>query len=91
VLKLDKSFVDTITSSPEQYAIISAVTQLAGTLNLDVVAEGIETDEELRVLSTMGCGFGQGYLLSRPMSYVGAVQWLRDEVAVPATRSRTSA
>jgi EAL domain-containing protein (putative c-di-GMP-specific phosphodiesterase class I) len=91
VLKLDKSFIDTVTSSTAQYAIMRAVTQLARALNLDVVAEGIETDEELRVLSTMGCGFGQGYLLSRPMSYVGAVQWLRDEVAVPVTRSRTSA
>jgi diguanylate cyclase (GGDEF)-like protein len=91
VLKLDKSFIDTVTSSTEQYAIMDAVTKLARALNLDMVAEGIETDEELRVLSTMGCGFGQGYLLSRPMSYVGAVQWLRDEIAVPVTRSRTNA
>ncbi len=90
VLKLDKSFVDTVTSSHEQYAILTAVTQLARTLDLDVVAEGIETDEELDVLSAMGCGFGQGYLLSRPMSYVRAIRWLRDEVAVPATRGRTS-
>jgi diguanylate cyclase (GGDEF)-like protein/PAS domain S-box-containing protein len=90
VLKLDKSFVDTITSSREQYAIINAVIQIARTLNLEVVAEGIETEEELDVLSAVGCGFGQGYLLSRPMSYVGAVSWLRDEVAVPVGEGRGS-
>jgi diguanylate cyclase (GGDEF)-like protein/PAS domain S-box-containing protein len=90
VLKLDKSFTDTVTSSSEQYAIINAVTQLAETLHLEIVAEGIETDQEAHVLSAMGCGFGQGYLLARPMSYVGAVRWLRDEIAVPATRGRTS-
>ncbi len=81
VLKLDKSFVDTVTSSKEQYAILTAVTQLAQALNLEVVAEGIETDDEMHVLTVMGCGFGQGYVLSRPMSSSDAIRWLRDEVA----------
>ena len=91
VLKLDKSFADTVTSSREQHAILTAVIQLARALDLDVVAEGIESDDELNVLVSMGCGFGQGYLLSRPLSYGGAVRWLRDMVATPVDRSRTSA
>jgi PAS domain S-box-containing protein len=90
VLKLDKSFVDTITSSHEQHAIIAAVTQLARVLGLEVVAEGIETLEELDVLVAMGCGFGQGYLLSRPMSYGDAVRWLREDAPAPVGTGRTS-
>jgi PAS domain S-box-containing protein len=90
VLKLDKSFVDTITSSREQHAIITAITQLARALGLEVVAEGIETVEELDVLVAMGCGFGQGYLLSRPMSYGDAVRWLREDAPAPVGTGRTS-
>jgi EAL domain-containing protein (putative c-di-GMP-specific phosphodiesterase class I) len=91
VLKLDKSFADTVTSSREQHAILTAVIQLAQALDLGVVAEGIETDDELNVLVSMGCGFGQGYLFSRPLSYGGAVRWLRDMVPTPGGKSRTSA
>jgi EAL domain-containing protein (putative c-di-GMP-specific phosphodiesterase class I) len=88
ILKLDKSFVDTMTSSKEQYAIMTAILQLARALDLEVVAEGIETIEELTVLAGLGCGFGQGYLLSRPMSYGGAVRWLRDNVPAPVATGR---
>jgi EAL domain-containing protein (putative c-di-GMP-specific phosphodiesterase class I) len=90
VIKLDKSFVDTITASTEQHAIITAITQLAKVLGLEVVAEGIETLEELDVLVAVGCGFGQGYLLSRPMSYGDAVRWLREDAPAPAGTGRTS-
>jgi PAS domain S-box-containing protein len=84
VLKLDKSFVDTITSPKDQHAVIAAINQLARVLDLDVVAEGIENLEELDVVTAVGCGFGQGYLLSRPLSYGGAVRWLREDVSAPA-------
>jgi EAL domain-containing protein (putative c-di-GMP-specific phosphodiesterase class I) len=84
VLKLEKSFVDTITSPKEQHAIIAAINPLARVLDLDVVAEGIENLEELDVVTAVGCGFGQGYLLSRPLSYGGAVRWLHEDVSAPA-------
>jgi EAL domain-containing protein (putative c-di-GMP-specific phosphodiesterase class I) len=90
VLKLDKSFVDAVTSSREQHAIITAINQLAEALHLDVVAEGIENRAELDVVSTVGCGFGQGYLLSRPLSYRGAVRWLREQVPALAAPGRDS-
>jgi diguanylate cyclase (GGDEF)-like protein len=90
VLKLDKSFVDTLTSSQEQYAIIDAITKLAGTLHLDVVAEGIETTAQLDILVAMGCGFGQGYLLSRPMSYGSAVRWFLDAMPAPVGAGRAA-
>jgi PAS domain S-box-containing protein len=91
ILKLDKSFTDTVTSSQDQQAILIAVMQLARALDLVVVAEGIETDDELNVLVNLGCGFGQGYLLSRPLSYGDAVRWLRDMVPTAVRNSRTSA
>ncbi len=90
VLKLDKSFVDTITSSREQHAIFTAICQLGQALDLDIVAEGIERLEELDVVTGVGCGFGQGFLLSRPLSYGGAVRWLQEDVSAPVGTSRAS-
>jgi diguanylate cyclase (GGDEF)-like protein len=83
VLKLDKSFAETITTSTEQRAIVGTVTELAHTLHMHVVAEGIESEQELAALSASGCGFGQGYAVSRPMPHNKVVEWLRDEAAVP--------
>ncbi|MET0415556.1 MAG: sensor domain-containing phosphodiesterase, partial [Actinoplanes sp.] len=68
VLKLDKSFVDTIATSKQQYDLVRGIIQLAGTLELDVVAEGIETDEHRRLLVDAGCAYGQGYLFARPLA-----------------------
>lgn len=82
VLKLDKSFAETITTSDDQRAITTTVTQLAHTLNLHVVAEGIETEQELEALATSGCGFGQGYVVSRPMNEEDAARWLREEAGI---------
>jgi EAL domain-containing protein (putative c-di-GMP-specific phosphodiesterase class I) len=67
-LKLDKSFVDTITGSRQQLDLVRGIIQLAGTLMLDVVAEGIETEEEHRLLVDAGCGLGQGFLFARPLT-----------------------
>ena len=90
VLKLDKSFVDTMTISKEQHAIMKTIIQLAHTLDLEVVAEGVERSEDLVLLLAMGCGFGQGYLLSRPMDYHDAVRWLRKEVAGAVAKGRSA-
>jgi diguanylate cyclase (GGDEF)-like protein/PAS domain S-box-containing protein len=91
VLKLDKSFIDTIISSPEQYAVVDAIISLAGTLRLAVIAEGIETIEELNLLVSMGCGYGQGYLLSRPVSYGDAIRWLMEDTSTPVGVGGTAA
>jgi diguanylate cyclase (GGDEF)-like protein/PAS domain S-box-containing protein len=79
VLKLDKSFIDTVVSSAEQHAVVDMIVQLARILKLQVVAEGIETAAERDLLVTMGCDLGQGYLFSRPLSYGDASQWLSDD------------
>ncbi len=66
ILKIDKSFVDGVATSSEDRAVIGAIVQLGQTLRLDLVAEGIETPEELAALQALGVHYGQGYHLGRP-------------------------
>ncbi len=80
-LKLDKSFVDTIATSAQQYDLVRGIIQLAGTLQLDVVAEGIETEQHRGLLSEGGCAYGQGYLFSRPIPEADVPQWLAGHAA----------
>ena len=67
VLKMDKSFVDGIAVSGQRRALAEGIVQIARTLQLEVVAEGIESEVQRDLLIAMGCQFGQGYLLARPM------------------------
>jgi diguanylate cyclase (GGDEF)-like protein/PAS domain S-box-containing protein len=91
VLKLDKSFIDTVVSSTEQHAVVDMIVQLARILKLQVVAEGVETVSERDLLVTMGCDHGQGYLFSRPLSYGDASQWLSNDASGPQRGGRTAA
>ena len=65
-LKIDRSFItDVIESEPSQN-IVMAIIEMAQKLGIKVVAEGIENDEQLEFLRTVGCELGQGFLLARP-------------------------
>jgi PAS domain S-box/diguanylate cyclase (GGDEF) domain len=88
ILKLDKSFAESITTSREQREIIGTVTQLAHKLRLEVVAEGIENEQEQAALVASGCTFGQGYVVSRPLKPDDVVRWLRDEPVLVASDRR---
>lgn len=66
VMKIDKIFVDDI-HRPQGSAIVSAVLALARGLNVDVVAEGVETAEQARELKALGCRFAQGYYFAKPL------------------------
>ena len=66
-LKLDKSFISGIAKDPRSFDIVKSVLLLCRNLNIDVVAEGIETELELDVLKNMQCELGQGYYFSKPM------------------------
>jgi len=68
VLKIDKSFIDDILHSKQQMALVKTIVSLARTLDLLVVAEGIELDGHRRALVEMGCPYGQGYLFSKPVT-----------------------
>ena len=66
-LKIDRSFVSMVTESPNDLAIVSAIIVLAHGLNLDVVAEGVETEEQRKFLRLLRCDQMQGFLFSRPV------------------------
>jgi diguanylate cyclase (GGDEF)-like protein/PAS domain S-box-containing protein len=68
VIKVDRSFVGGLLESREDRAVTKAMIDLAHNLDLDLIAEGIETAEQLDLLRDLGCRLGQGYLLHRPMS-----------------------
>jgi diguanylate cyclase (GGDEF)-like protein/PAS domain S-box-containing protein len=67
VLKIDKSFVDGIALSEQRLALVEGIIRIAQTLRLNVIAEGIETEVQRDLLVSMGCRFGQGYLLAMPV------------------------
>jgi EAL domain-containing protein (putative c-di-GMP-specific phosphodiesterase class I) len=66
ILKIDKSFVDGIASSAEDAALAHTIVQLGQTLNLQTLAEGIESADQSEQLSALGCTYGQSYLFARP-------------------------
>jgi len=74
ILKVDKSFVDELGERAEGAEIVAAVINLAHALGLRVVAEGVETTEQLAVLEQLNCDFAQGFLFSRPVPAVTLIQ-----------------
>ncbi len=67
VLKIDRSFVTDVTTDQDDAALVMAIITLAHTLRLEVVAEGVETDAQLRFLHLLRCDEWQGYLFSKPV------------------------
>lgn len=67
VLKIDRSFVSRMLSKPRMLAIVQAITKLGPSLSLDIVAEGVETPDQLHALRDAGCEYGQGYLFGKAM------------------------
>ena len=80
-LKVDRSFVDRLDSAGENSAIVRTIVALAANLGMNVVAEGIETGEQLDKLRALNCEFGQGYLFSKPLRVSDAETLLRNGVA----------
>jgi EAL domain-containing protein (putative c-di-GMP-specific phosphodiesterase class I) len=85
-LKVDQSFVRDLTFDPEDAAIVTAIVGLAGSLGLDILAEGVETREQLDVLLGLGCNKFQGYLFSRPLPPIDA-----DRIFLPLPEKSTQA
>jgi len=78
-LKIDKSFVDLLRDGIDTSPVPFAVVGLAHSLEMDVVAEGIEVPAQLARLKEMGCESGQGYLFSRPLPKSAAEAWYREK------------
>ena len=66
-VKIDQAFIRNITADPSDAAIVRGVLAMAKQLDIDIIAEGIETAEQLECLREMGCERGQGYYFSKPI------------------------
>ena len=78
-LKIDRSFVMDITENPDDAAIVKGVISLAHSLGLNVVAEGVETRQQLDMLADMGCNRIQGYYFSKPLPENDLMTFLRSK------------
>lgn len=76
-IKIDRSFVSDIDTDAEQQKVAGAMIDLAHSLGVAALAEGVETDAEYGQLARMGCDFMQGYGIARPMSEEAATAWIR--------------
>jgi diguanylate cyclase (GGDEF)-like protein len=68
VVKVDRSFVQAMASGPSAVAVVRSIVELARALELGVVAEGVERPDQARMVESLGCGTGQGYLWSPPVA-----------------------
>ncbi len=82
-VKIDRSFVIGMAADEHAAMIVRAIIDLGHSLGLSVVAEGIETGEVWARLRTLGCDWGQGYHISRPLPATDLTQWLKTERIVP--------
>ena len=77
-LKIDRSFVSQLEEENGNIAIVRAIIGLAHNLDMEVVAEGVETETQRQLLHAFGCDNAQGWLYARPMSMLDAQRWLRE-------------
>jgi EAL domain-containing protein (putative c-di-GMP-specific phosphodiesterase class I) len=81
IVKLDRIFISAMVSSRRQRELVRGIVGLARALDLDVVAEGIETPAQRDMCASVGCAYGQGYLFARSMPASDATARLRHEDA----------
>jgi EAL domain-containing protein (putative c-di-GMP-specific phosphodiesterase class I) len=76
-IKIDRSFVVTMLDDPSSMTLVSTVISLAHTLRLKTVAEGVESEEQAKILRLLHCDQMQGYLVSHPLPYEKMAEYLR--------------
>ena len=88
-LKIDRSFIGDLGVSGDAMAVVDAVIRLAHALGLRVVAEGVETERQCQILTTLGCDEFQGYLFARPMDAQRLALWASGEASTRAFIERS--
>jgi EAL domain-containing protein (putative c-di-GMP-specific phosphodiesterase class I) len=81
-LKIDRSFIKKLTAKGENQEIILSIMSLAKSMNIDVIAEGVELEYQLEQMKMLECQFGQGYLFSKPMEPDAIDAWIQSEELV---------
>jgi EAL domain-containing protein (putative c-di-GMP-specific phosphodiesterase class I) len=84
-LKIDRSFVKALEPGTRELAIVRSVINLGHNLDLNIVAEGVETEYQLQILANQGCDTAQGYLLSKPMPAVAVRAFIDQFGAQPVS------
>ena len=77
VIKIDKSFTDVVTTDPKSVILVESIVTIARKLNMEVIAEGVETKEQGMSLLNVGCNYAQGYYYSKPVDYQTATEIIR--------------
>ncbi|NIJ38064.1 diguanylate cyclase (GGDEF)-like protein [Sphingopyxis panaciterrae] len=83
VLKIDRSFVEHMVDDRDKVAIVRTIQSLAEVLGMRTTAEGVENADQARLLSALGCDFGQGFLFARPMESKAALDYWRQSLVRP--------
>ncbi len=76
-IKIDKSFVEEIGLADKNIGIVQTIVLMAHEMGMDAIAEGVETNAQLQSLKRMGCNYGQGFLISRPLDGETVTKWLK--------------
>ncbi len=78
-LKIDRTFIDKLSSDSENHEVILSIISLAKSLNFDVIAEGIELTHQLSTVKELHCHYGQGFLFAEPMDSNGIEEWMKQK------------
>lgn len=89
-LKIDRSFINRIETDNQGSEIVKTITTLAKTLEMDVVAEGVETEAQLDYLHRMQCHIVQGYFFSKPLPSAEATEWVIAQTNPKTTDPKTT-
>ncbi len=90
-IKIDKSFVDSLCTDDRTLAIVLLIIQLAKTLHVDVVAEGVETEEQAELLASMSCSHAQGFYFARPLDAAAATALMETSMCLTGKPSEIAA
>ncbi len=85
VIKIDKSFTDQITTDKKAAILIESVITIATKLDMEIIAEGVESSEQGEMLMHLGCNYAQGYYYSKPVDYQTATDYIRNNPFKPIT------
>ncbi len=79
VIKIDREFINELETSDKSLALVEVIAKIAHTLDMEIVAEGIETEEQAEILTRLGCQLGQGFYFSRPVPMSDIIRRLQTQ------------
>ena len=83
-IKIDRSMISRLAEDPRNRMVVRSIIRLCGMLGIGVVAEGVETNQQLEILRRTTCPLVQGFGIARPMPVDDAIEWLRSSTPIPA-------